>query len=840
MTKTLERRFSAGRAAARAGDATWKWKSLQAIRHWCRIFGPEYFEMTTRPGLCARAQITTRRLRARPILLALALAGWSSSTYGQTVALSEQPLLGTTLTGDLLRDLPTTNNPFAVLENLQTEVIGDRVSSGGMNIAPVPRFGSFLNSWTQTQFRIGDIPITDPRTGGVPLLSPILPLWERMAIVTGAMGLDENASALAVTLEPRRPGPTWFRTVEASFSAPALVADRTSRVPDVDGVREMQDGNVVIGGPMSDRVGLVAAGSWRRLSHVAARNTSATSDRLSSGFAHLVFSATPQDEVRTIGWVQRMATATFTDTVMHAQSTWERRNVAQAGWRVFGGYTRLSRTAPITSTLVVDSLTSDPVSGLFDTGAGTTRRWVLGARAAPRATRPLPTIGVDLERAQVRATSAGLEQIRELVDGVPSRMWTYHAGAGTDERGLTTFALFANEHVTLGRLTADAGLRLDTTSGAAEASAQGIDWTTWLPSGRVRWQITETAGLALIGSYRRTAYQLPLNVLALGDTAAPFADVSIWNGTSTGPLIARVGPGTGGDPTLVQVDPQLKRPTTDEFVLSFESRLRPGLYLGISRITKREQPLFGFVDVGVPPSEFTAFQVPDLSFEPGSPDGGPLVTVYNRPPASYGRDRYLLTNQAGDPAKSWGVEFTIRASTDRFTLLGAGALTWARGPAAAVGFLPTENDQDVLPNLFVDPNAATDARGQLFPDRSHVAKLAGTYQFPWRLRLGAIARYQDGQPFARVVIVPDLTQGTTPVRGYPNGGTAFTYTGTLDIRVQKAFTAGRAQVDVRLDVYNLPNMGKEVSEYVVSGPLFRTPTALQPSRTALVGARVTF
>jgi hypothetical protein len=154
--------------------------------------------------------------------------------------------------------------------------------------------------------------------------------------------------------------------------------------------------------------------------------------------------------------------------------------------------------------------------------------------------------------------------------------------------------------------------------------------------------------------------------------------------------------------------------------------------------------------------------------------------------------------------------------------------------------LPTENDQDVLGNLFVDPNAATQARGQLFQDRSHTFKMAGIYRFPWRIRLGAIARYQDGQPFARLVIVPGLTQGPTAVRSYANGGSAFTYTGTLDIRVQKVFTTGRAEVAATVDVYNLTNLGNEVTEDVVSGTMFRTPTALQPPRTALVGVRVTF
>src|SRR5207237_2441423 len=141
-------------------------------------------------------------------------------------------------------------------------------------------------------------------------------------------------------------------------------------------------------------------------------------------------------------------------------------------------------------------------------------------------------------------------------------------------------------------------------------------------------------------------------------------------------------------------------------------------------------------------SDYTVFQVPDPSFLPGSPVGAPQVTVYNRPPGSYGRDRYLLTNRGGDPARSWALELNVRASTDRFTVLAGGALTWAVGPAAAVGFLPTENDQDVLGNLFVDRNAATAARGQLFQDRSHVVKIAAVSRLPWRTRLGAILRYQ--------------------------------------------------------------------------------------------------
>src|SRR6185503_6965846 len=130
--------------------------------------------------------------------------------------------------------------------------------------------------------------------GGTPLLLPVLPFWERVTSSTGAMGVDDNAPAVSMTLAPPRPAPKWFRAVEGWLSGPALVSEGTSPVPVVDRVRQWQDGSVLVSGPIADRLGLVAAGSWRGLSHVAAPGASATSDRVASGLAHLVFAATPR------------------------------------------------------------------------------------------------------------------------------------------------------------------------------------------------------------------------------------------------------------------------------------------------------------------------------------------------------------------------------------------------------------------------------------------------------------------------------------------------------------------------------------------------------------------
>ena len=143
--------------------------------------------------------------------------------------------------------------------------------------------------------------------------------------------------------------------------------------------------------------------------------------------------------------------------------------------------------------------------------------------------------------------------------------------------------------------------------------------------------------------------------------------------------------------------------------------------------------------------------------------------------------------------------------------------------------------------LGVDPNAASFPRGRLFYDRAFTLKLSAVYQFPHDITFGAIARYQDGQPFSRVTIVPDLNQGTEFVRAYAAGDARFMYTGTLDVRVQKSLKIGATAVDLFVDAYNLPNMANEVEERVVTGsPAFRDITAVQPPLAIHVGLRLHF
>jgi outer membrane receptor protein involved in Fe transport len=200
----------------------------------------------------------------------------------------------------------------------------------------------------------------------------------------------------------------------------------------------------------------------------------------------------------------------------------------------------------------------------------------------------------------------------------------------------------------------------------------------------------------------------------------------------------------------------------------------------------------------------------------------------------------MLTNAADATARRLGAKLSVEYTGERlFVMFGAAAYE-AEGRAASRGYQSGENDQGLVGEDPLFPNATIYDSGRLFGDRAFAGKVAAIYRFPADWSLGGIARYHDGQPFSRLVVVPNLNQGPDLVRAFASGGSRFTFTATLDVRLQKMFTVQRYRVGAFADGYNLTNRSDEVEERVVTGADFRTPTAFQPPRAFHVGARVEF
>jgi hypothetical protein len=146
----------------------------------------------------------------------------------------------------------------------------------------------------------------------------------------------------------------------------------------------------------------------------------------------------------------------------------------------------------------------------------------------------------------------------------------------------------------------------------------------------------------------------------------------------------------------------------------------------------------------------------------------------------------------------------------------------------------------VLGDVFIDPNSRVHAQGRLFTERGYTIKTAASYQFPHDATFGLIARYQDGQHFARMVILPSLNQGVEAVRAFRNGRTRFTFSMTVDARLQKTFTVGTLRLTAVADAFNVLNQALEVEEFSVTGATSRLTSAVQPPRVIQIGMRLAF
>jgi hypothetical protein len=777
---------------------------------------------------------------------------------------SDSPSLHDVVEEDAFRDLPVTDSLFSVLDTVSAAPITDRFSSGGLSAAESSRVGAFMNSWTQTTFRLGDVDITSP-DGGVPMLVPPLLFWQRIGVTTGGMPADASTPALLISLDPRRPSAQWTGTIDAFGVPPALVANPDGAAPAIARPHASTQGGAVVSGPLvPDRLGVLVSAAWTRSSQFdrgsVAANAVPSEAGIASVFGHLLYTPDAQTDVRTIVWIQRAgypsagrvpyspAGSSDHDAATHVQSTWEHRASQSESWRVFGGVTTHTRNAasPSPGPATIERLNDGPIPALVDAADGTRRRWTLGLRfnTSPSALGRMHGVdmGFDAGRASARVTPAYPGSILERVDGIPARAWQYSSPREA-HRSATTLDGFVADRIDLSkRLTLDAALRFDGVTGAARDAAQGVAWRTWLPRAAVRWSFADLWRLALISSYSRTADALTLGTLAYGDPASPVADVYRWRGGGNlGPLVARVGPGagsnTGSNGVLSTIDADVARPTTSELDIGIEASPLRSMRLRFAHTLKRESHALAVIDTGAPASSYAVSGIPDVGGNFQDPRDDQILPIYDRLPASFGADRYLLTNSPNRPDTYRGMNLSVQLSTNNLFLFAGGTTSESHVQAANRGFRVTEADSGILGERLTNPNAATHARGYPFSDRSYNVKISGVYRFSRGVRLGVIARYQDGQPFSRMVVVPDLNQGAEAIRAIRNGGSRFCYTGTLDVRMQKEFTRGRRRVTLVMDVYNLPGMRKEVEEYVVTGPNFRDITAVQPPRTVLLGVR---
>jgi len=786
------------------------------------------------------------------------------------------PPLGSTLTVNALNDLPSGGgNLFTLLDTVIPEVISDRIDGGGLNVGGAARVGAHGSSWTQTQFRLDGVDITGGDGSGAPLLLPGVVMWDRVDVATGLLPIDVNAAGVAVSLAARRPASTWTGAAEGRLSGPSprTGAWPPPHAPAIARLQSAASGSVFLSGPLvANRLGVLLAGTFNGASRYEREETTPVDATQGSLFTHLVFTssdAPDRQEVRVVGWLQR-TTAPFENRfafgqpsaserhlAAHGQLVWEHRtraNDRDRTWSAFGGYTVRRRTLDLAraSSIVINRIIDGPADALLYPGGGTDTHWSAGVRLnAPDSRgfspRPnAPVLGVEVSGTGVRMRPAFGGRIGETINGLAARIWEFSDPNTPSQWNETTFAAYASQRVQVHpRLALDGGIRFERLRGSAQ-SASVVSWSDVLPRAGLRWQLTDVGRIAALAGYSRTAHRLPLVDLAWSDPSAPTGAVYRWNTSSTvvhapaaserGPLVARVGPGAGTSANFSTIDPNLARPHMDGLTCGFEGRPVPDTVVRLMAIGRRESNLIGVVNTGVPESSYSVIPFSD----PGLFGDTQILPIFNRSPSTFGADRYVLTNPADHETTFIGAELTGQRETERLFLLFGLTAGRSEGLSAYRGFRATENDAGLLGDVFTNPNSRTFAQGRLFTERGYTIKLSTVYRFPHDVRFGFTARYQDGQHFSRLVVVPNLNQGAEIVRAFRNGRTRFTFTGTMDARLQKGFSSGTRRIAIVLEGYNILDMAYEIEEFQVSGAQSRVTTATQPPPSLHAGIRIEF
>jgi hypothetical protein len=250
----------------------------------------------------------------------------------------ERPALGSTITVDVLGELPTGANLVSLLDAAQSEVISDRLDTGGLSTGEAARIGAHGSSWTQTRYRIGASTITDPDGTGSPLLIPGAHMWERVDVTTGLIPIDGGAPGLSITLEPRHAGTAWTRSIEALLARPWLLSRvETTTPPAIARLQAATTGNLFLAGPIDPgRLGVVISADWARSARFERDSPTRLDATDASLFTHLEFTPDADNAVRTVAWVQRTRypfanrtaigepSAAGRATAVHVQSAWNR------------------------------------------------------------------------------------------------------------------------------------------------------------------------------------------------------------------------------------------------------------------------------------------------------------------------------------------------------------------------------------------------------------------------------------------------------------------------------------------------------------------------------------
>jgi hypothetical protein len=799
---------------------------------------------------------------------------------GDPKARPREVMWGTNFGTSSLRTFPNAGNVWSLLESQEHSTVTDRIDIGGLETGVPALLGALGASWTENQYSLNGLDVTDPYQPGRPLIDPDLETLHELHAVAGSKPALLGGSGLNLELTSPEASSQLHGSAQWFYSTRRLQSNNLNarlehfHFPGPERLNHLLVGDAQLGGKIPS-----ARFSWPFFLSVGTQQVSKglggfgspielRADRVlvdlrpysgSHGQLDLLYSGQHIFDSR--GGAELLvapeATTLDNNNFHQFQAHWG-KNLSPS---TFLGASFGVAHATISSGLQHDLLSVATLELPQGDFRGAAPLALGGLRTRYEANAHLNTvtdnglgnhglnIGADFGWNEISNrwdSLQGIEQILANGAGAEVLKWDTPARARSHTSNLALFGQDAWRPVPW--LSMPLGLRSETSSGRAVGSSRSIRWTTIQP--RVGLIVPlHRRGPILRASWSRYAHLLQGRYLDFGDPSAIGGRVYRWNDRNGDQQAQTPEIGTllsvfGGPYSAL--DPGLARPFTDEVSVGLDRGFGEILRLSVRFFRRDDHRLIGFMNLGVPFSSYASTAV----LEPGN-DGifgtadDQVLTLYNRSPSTLGKDFLLLTNPPWGHASYKGFEIRLDKPMRRLWEYSASFAAMQTLGATNPGNSVMENDMGVIGSLGTDPNTLVMAASRTYFDRAFIGKATGYYLAPFGIRLSAVTKYYDGLPFGRLLFIDGFNQGPFFVRATPRGhpgGFQTQFNFTLDFRIAREFAFRGGTFSGYLDFFNLTNVSKNTLESDLTGPAFasRVPLAIEAPRLARLGLEYRF
>jgi hypothetical protein len=288
------------------------------------------------------------------------------------------------------------------------------------------------------------------------------------------------------------------------------------------------------------------------------------------------------------------------------------------------------------------------------------------------------------------------------------------------------------------------------------------------------------------------------------------------------------------------LDPNLQDQRTREVATWFERELFPNFGVHAGFVWRRIDQLYQSDNLNRPVS---AFNVPVTIHDPG-PDGtlgasGTAIQAWNLNPANLALPVVNLLHNTPGRDDFYNIELAANKRLSKGWSLNASyAYRWNRDNATGYfgntvrGALSTSQD-------VANPNELINTDNGRLVYGLWSAKINGSYDAPWGLRLTPAIRMQSGQPYARTFVATGLNYSSSQrILAEPFGSRRQDNIILVDTRIERQFPIGKGRViSGFIDGYNLTNANPAQNINWGSGATFLQPTTIVPPRLFRFGAK---